>query len=88
MRSPEVEVAQPIVFADQKLRKIFVMNSDRIGVVAPEDLELKDKLGNVVTVPTNLTSGMTVMDVKEVKSGGYFLNVHGVTESTIRIVLF
>lgn len=88
MRSPEVEVSQPIVFADQKLRKIFVMNSDRVGVVAPENLELKDKLGNVVIVPTNLSSGMTVMDVQGIKAGGYFLSVHGTTETTIKIILF
>ena len=88
MRSPEVEVAQPIVFADQKLRKIFVMNSDRTGVIEPEDLDLKDKLGNPVIVPTSLSSGMTVMDVKGIKAGGYFLNVHGLSKGVIKIVLF
>ena len=41
MRSPEVH--QPIVFADQKLKKIFVMNSDRIGTVLPDNLQLTDK---------------------------------------------
>ena len=46
MRSPEVN--QPIVFADQKLKKIFVMNSDRTGTVLPENLQLTDKQGNIL----------------------------------------
>jgi len=87
MRSPEVN--QPIVFADQKLKKIFVMNSDRTGTVLPENLQLTDKHGNILEVPSNMSSGMTVLDVKGMKAGGYFLNVHSdVSDKTIRIVLF
>ena len=40
-------------------------------------------------VPSNMASGMTVLDVKGMQAGGYFLNVHSDTsDKTIRIVLF
>ena len=88
MYTKQIDVVQPIAFADQKLRKIFVMNSDRKGSIGPESLELKDKLGNVVHVPANLNGDMTVLDVKNIKAGGYFLRILGLAEKTIKIILF
>lgn len=78
----------PIAYADQKRCKVFVMSEDRSKLIPPSLLRLEDKFGNVHMVLTNTSGDMTVLDVKQLAAGGYFLRILGEATKAIRIILF
>ena len=48
------------------------MNSDRTGTVLPENIQLTDKQGDILKVPSNMSSGMTVLDTYSLVEGCIF----------------
>jgi hypothetical protein len=80
--------AKPIVYADQKRRKVFVLADNRASLIPPSALQLEDKHGAKVMVPVDIQGDMTVMDVKNLSAGGYLLKVFGMAHNAIRIILF
>ncbi len=80
--------AQPIAYADQKRRKVFVLSDDRSRLFPPADIQLEDKHGNICMVPMDIHGDMTVLDVRQLSAGGYLLKVMGLAEKAIRIILF
>ncbi|MEQ9188820.1 MAG: hypothetical protein RLP15_13885 [Cryomorphaceae bacterium] len=78
----------PIVYADQKHRKLFVLSEDRSYLIPPSEIQLEDKHGNICLVPITFQGDMTVLDVRQLSSGGYLLKILGLAQKAIRVILF
>ncbi|MEX2597626.1 MAG: hypothetical protein WEC59_11915 [Salibacteraceae bacterium] len=78
----------PIVYADQKLKKVMVIPQEQSGVVDPDGLVFENAIGSVLDVPVYLQGSMTVVDVKTLAPGSYHLRLDGVEGASIKVVLF
>ena len=78
----------PMVYADQRKRKVFVLPENRSFVIPPSSVRFEDKHGNQLEVPVDIEGDMTVVDVKGLMAGGYLLRVLGLAGNAIRVILF
>lgn len=79
--------ADPIVYADQRKRKVFVLTADWSALTPPSSVRLEDQHGNVVLVPMDVQGDMTVLDVERLSAGGYLLKIAGFARKAIRVIL-
>lgn len=86
MHAMQLNSAEPIVYTDQKKKKILVVPGE--SVLFPSNLSLEDKYGNRMIVPVQVHGNMLSMDIESVKAGSYFVRIAGLSELNIRVILF
>lgn len=88
MDTGNVGVSKPLVYTDQRQKKVFVMTEDRSVIYEPDELVFEDVAGNILAVETFVQGHMTVLDVSTLKAGGYVLRFLTNAERTIKVILF
>ena len=78
----------PLVYADQRKKKVFVLANDRSHLIPPEALSIEDRDGNNLIVPIGIQGDMTVLDVKHLSAGRYLLKIVGLATQSIKFILF
>lgn len=88
MNTEVLREVHPVVYADQRKKKVFVMTEDRSRTYEPDELLFEDVSGNTLSVPTFVQGYMTVLDVSQMKAGGYFLRFLNNASKSIKVILF
>jgi hypothetical protein len=88
MNTQTLVESHPLVYADQRKKKVFVMTDDRSKTFEPEELIFEDVAGNTMAVPTFIQGYMTVLDVSQMKAGGHFLRFINNAGKSIKVILF